>query len=180
MPANWQTVGKDSYIFTDVEYPIKVNPPYAPEDFNPAGILQTQFHKFLPDGNPTTYSFASAPSIHFSIAGSTIIMSVSAKTAKHPAEFDITSYLKPGANTVSVQVFRFSDGTYLEGQDMWKLSGIERSVELIARPKLAVYDFFTKAGLDASYTHGEFDCSLTLNRKPVHAKTAGAAGKAPR
>lgn len=165
VPANWQTVGKDSYIFTDVEYPIKVNPPYVPEDFNPVGSYKRSFN--LPTGwkskdvflrfgavNSFFYCWINEQYIGFS------------KDSKTPAEFDITAYLKPGENTVSVQVFRFSDGTYLEGQDMWKLSGIERSVELIARPKLAVYDFFAKAGLDANYTNGIFDCTLTLNRRP--------------
>jgi beta-galactosidase len=169
VPANWQTVGKDSYIFTDVEYPIKVNPPYVPEEFNPVGSYKRSFQ--IPAGWKTKDVF-----LRFGAVNSFFYCWINdhyvgfSKDSKTPAEFDITPYLKPGSNTVAVQVFRFSDGTYLEGQDMWKLSGIERSVELIARPKLAVYDFFAKAGLDASYTHGVFDCTLTLNRKPKSQK----------
>lgn len=165
VPANWQTVGKDSYIFTDVEYPIKVNPPYVPEDFNPVGSYKKDFT--IPSswkGKNIYIRFGAVNSFFYCwINGQLTGFS---KDSKTPAEFDITSYLKPGKNSVSVQVFRFSDGTYLEGQDMWKLSGIERSVELIARPELSVYDFFVKAGLDASYTHGQFDLDLTLNRNP--------------
>lgn len=165
VPANWQTVGQDSYIFTDVEYPIKVNPPYVPEDFNPVGSYKRDFN--IPaswKGKDVFIRFGAVNSFFYCwINGHSIGFS---KDSKTPAEFDITSYLKPGKNSVSVQVFRFSDGTYLEGQDMWKLSGIERSVELIARPKLSVYDFFVKAGLDANYTHGQFDLDLTLNRNP--------------
>ena len=88
------------------------------------------------------------------------------KDSKTPAEFDITSLVHRGQNSVSVQVFRFSDGTYLEGQDMWKLSGIERSVYLIARPKTCIRDFYAKALLDTTYTKGIFQLSVSLNHQP--------------
>ncbi|QEC45276.1 glycoside hydrolase family 2 TIM barrel-domain containing protein [Pseudobacter ginsenosidimutans] len=169
VPANWQTQGKDSYIFTDVEYPIKVNPPFVPEDFNPVGSYKRSFQ--LPagwKGRDVFLRFGAVNSFFYCWINDHYVGF--SKDSKTPAEFDITPYLRSGSNTVSVQVFRFSDGTYLEGQDMWKLSGIERSVELIARPRLAVYDFFAKAGLDAGYTNGIFDCTLTLNRKPVTQK----------
>ena len=58
-----------------------------------------------------------------------------------PAHFNVTSLLKPGKNKLAVQVFRYSDGSYLEGQDYWKYSGIERSVYLVARPQFKVKDF---------------------------------------
>lgn len=169
VPANWQTVGKDSYIFTDVEYPIKVNPPYVPQDFNPVGSYKRSFS--IPAGWKAKDVF-----LRFGAVNSFFYCWINdhyvgfSKDSKTPAEFEITPYLHAGSNTISVQVFRFSDGTYLEGQDMWKLSGIERSVELIARPKLAVYDFFAKAGLDAEYKNGIFDCTLTLNKKPAASK----------
>ena len=86
------------------------------------------------------------------------------KDSKSPAEFDITKFLKPGNNTVSIQVFRFSDGTYLEGQDMWKLSGIERSVLLIARPKNYIQDFYVKAGLDSTYQNGKISIDIAFNK----------------
>ena len=165
VPANWQTVGKDTYIFTDVEYPIKVNPPFVPEDFNPVGSYKRSFN--LPSnwkGKDVILRFGAVNSFFYCWINEHYVGF--SKDSKTPAEFDITPYLKAGSNTVSVQVFRFSDGTYLEGQDMWKLSGIERSVELIARPKMSVYDFFAKASLDNSYTNGVFDCTLTLNRNP--------------
>ncbi len=89
----------------------------------------------------------------------------------------LAGILQKGENTVSIQVFRFSDGTYLEGQDMWKLSGIERSVYLIARPKLSVYDFFVKAGLDENYKNGLFDLKVTLKICRLKTKAPIATGK---
>lgn len=86
------------------------------------------------------------------------------KAAKTPAEFDITSLLKKGENLVAVQVFRWHDGSYLEDQDFWRLSGIERDVYLQAMPKLAVWDYFVKSSLDAGYTNGVFNTTVNLRQ----------------
>lgn len=163
VPANWQTEGFDSYIFTDVEYPIPVDPPYVPKELNPVGSYKREFtlpsawkgkNVFIRLGavNSFFYLWVNGRYIGFS------------KDSKTPAEFDITKHLEPGKNSVALQVFRFSDGTYLEGQDMWKLSGIERSISLIARPKIAVQDFFVKAGLDSTYQHGTLNLHVQLSQ----------------
>ncbi|WP_207952027.1 glycoside hydrolase family 2 TIM barrel-domain containing protein [Pseudomaricurvus alcaniphilus] len=72
-----------------------------------------------------------------------------------PAEFDVTDYVRPGTNKLALQVMRWSDGSYLEGQDMWKLSGIHREVLLLARPKIAIKDFFARPVLSADYQSAE-------------------------
>lgn len=163
VPANWQTEGFDTYIFTDVEYPIPVDPPYVPKDFNPVGSYKKSFE--LPKnwkGKDVFFRVGAANSfIYVWVNGKYVGFH---KDSKTPAEFDITTYLKPGKNSISMQVIRFSDGTYLEGQDMWKLSGIERSVYLIARPATSVQDFFVKAGLDKNYKNGVFDLNVKLSR----------------
>ncbi len=163
VPANWQTEGYDSYIFTDVEYPIPPNPPYVPKDFNPVGSYKRNFE--LPKnwkGKDVFIRLGAVNSFFYLwINGKYVGFH---KDSKTPGEFDITPYIKPGKNIVALQVFRFSDGTYLEGQDMWKLSGIERSIYLIARPKTSVRDFFIKAGLDENYTNGIFSLDIELNR----------------
>lgn len=168
VPANWQTEGKDRYIFTDVEYPIPVNPPFVPKDFNPVGSYKRTFE--LPQSWKGKRIF-----IRLGAVNSFFYLWINGKYAgfskdsKTPAEFDITPYIVPGRNTVALQVFRFSDGTYLEGQDMWKLSGIERGIDLVARPKMAVEDFFVKAGLDDSYTNGLLDLHVSMNQDPAAA-----------
>ncbi|MGX5818750.1 glycoside hydrolase family 2 TIM barrel-domain containing protein [Chitinophaga lutea] len=162
VPAHWQTEGFDRFIFTDVEYPIPVNPPYPPEHDNPVGSYRRSFH--IPEswaGRNVFLRFGAVNSFFYCwINGQYVGLSKDSKTA---AEFDITRFLRKGGNTVSVQVFRFSDATYLEGQDMWKLSGIERSVQLIARPRAAVQDFFVKAGLDSTYANGTLSVDITMN-----------------
>uniref|UniRef100_UPI00262CA479 glycoside hydrolase family 2 TIM barrel-domain containing protein n=1 Tax=Chitinophaga sp. TaxID=1869181 RepID=UPI00262CA479 len=162
VPAHWQTEGFDRFIFTDVEYPIPVNPPYPPENDNPVGSYRRSFR--VPEnwnGKRVVVRFGAVNSFFYCwVNGKYVGLGKDSKTA---AEFDVTEYLRKGENTVAVEVFRFSDATYLEGQDMWKLSGIERSVELIARPKVAVQDFFVKSLLDSSYQHGIFQLDITMN-----------------
>lgn len=166
VPANWQTEGFDKFIFTDVEYPIPPDPPFVPKDYNPVGSYKRNFT--IPagwHGKDIVIHFGAVNSFFYLwINGNRVGFS---KDSKTPAEFDITKFIRKANNTVAVQVFRFSDGTYLEGQDMWKLSGIERSVYLMARPKTAIYDFHVKAGLDAGYKDGVFNLSLSLNRQPL-------------
>lgn len=162
VPANWQTEGFDRFIFTEVEYPIIPNPPFVPKDFNPVGSYKRSFT--VPAGWKGKNIF-----IHLGAVNSFFYLWINdqyvglSKDSKTPAEFDITKFLQTGENTVAVQVFRFSDGTYLEGQDMWKLSGIERSVYLMARPVQSIYDFDIKAGLDSDYKNGIFGLNILLN-----------------
>lgn len=162
VPAHWQTEGFDRFIFTDVEYPIPVNPPYPPEHDNPVGSYRRSFR--VPDnwnGKRVVLRFGAVNSFFYCwINGRYVGFSKDSKTA---AEFDVTDLLRKGDNTVSVQVFRFSDATYLEGQDMWKLSGIERSVELIARPKNAVRDFFVQSLLDSTYKNGILQLDVAMS-----------------
>ncbi|TCC97949.1 DUF4981 domain-containing protein [Pedobacter hiemivivus] len=163
VPANWQTEGFDKYVFTDVEYPIPPNPPFVPKDYNPVGSYQREFtidpswtgrQIFVHLGavNSFFYLWINGQYIGFS------------KDSKTPTEFDITKALKTGKNTVSLQVFRFSDATYLEGQDMWKLSGIERSVYLIARPIFHLFDFKVNSTLDTLYKDGLFGLKVVFNK----------------
>ena len=84
------------------------------------------------------------------------------KVAKSPAEFNITKYLKKGKNLLAVQVFRWHDGSYMEDQDFWRLSGIERDVFLSAAPSTTIWDFFLKSDLDAQYKNGLFSADITL------------------
>lgn len=166
VPAHWQTEGFDKYIFTDVEYPIPPNPPFVPEDYNPVGSYQRDFTIDPSWGNKQVFIHLGAVNSFFYLWINDQFMGFS-KDSKTPAEFDITKALKKGKNTVSIQVFRFSDATYLEGQDMWKLSGIERSVFLIARPVFHISDFKVKAILDSTYKNGVFDLDIVFSKIPA-------------
>lgn len=165
VPANWQTEGYDKYIFTDVEYPIPPDPPFVPKDYNPVGSYQREF---IIDPSWTGKQIF----IHLGAVNSFFYLWINgqyigfSKDSKTPTEFDITKVLKTGKNTVSLQVFRFSDATYLEGQDMWKLSGIERSVYLIARPVFHMFDFKVTSSLDSSYKDGLLALKVAFSKTP--------------
>lgn len=165
VPANWQTEGFDKYIFTDVEYPIPPNPPLVPKDYNPVGEYQKDFVLGPSWQGKQVFIHLGAVNSFFYLWVNGSYMGFS-KDSKTPTEFDITKVLKPGKNTVSLQVFRFSDATYLEGQDMWKLSGIERSVYLIARPVVHLADFNVKATLDETYKDGLMDLKAVFSQLP--------------
>ena len=82
--------------------------------------------------------------------------------SKLPAEFNVTRFIRPGENLLAVEVYRWSDGSYLECQDFWRISGIERDVFLWAAPKVHIRDFFVKAGLDESYQGGRLEVTVDL------------------
>jgi beta-galactosidase len=84
------------------------------------------------------------------------------KDSKTPQEFDITEYVKPGKNTIAVEVFRWSDAAYLECQDFWRLSGLPRDVYVYAQPKVRLRDFYAKATLDNTYNNGMFDLDVEM------------------
>lgn len=165
VPGHWQTQGYSKFIFTDVEYPIPATPPFVPKEDNPVGQYQREFMVEEDwNGKQIFIHLGAVNSFYYLwINGQYIGFS---KDSKTPTEFDITKVVRKGKNTVSMQVFRFSDATYLEGQDMWKLSGLERTVFLIARPAFHLSDFKVKATLDESYRNGKLNLDLAFNRQP--------------
>ncbi|WP_211212044.1 glycoside hydrolase family 2 TIM barrel-domain containing protein [Flexithrix dorotheae] len=151
VPANWELKGYGQAIYTNVTYPIvPVNPPYIPKDDSPVGAYRTTFE--IPEtwnGMQITLHFGGVSSAFYLwINGEKVGYS---QGSRLPAEFDITPYLQAGKNSVAVKVFRWSDGTYLEDQDHWRLSGIHRDVYLAASPKVQINDFFVQTDLDKNY-----------------------------
>lgn len=162
VPSNWEIEGFGIPIYTNITYPHPRNPPFIGDD-NPVGTYRKEFT--IPagwSGREVLLHFGSISGCAFVyVNGRKVGMT---KAAKTPAEFDITSYLKPGKNLLAVQVFRWHDGSYLEDQDFWRLSGIERDVYLYALPKLSVWDFFLNADLDAQYKNGLFNAAIILRQ----------------
>lgn len=161
VPANWELEGFGTPIYTDVSYPFPANPPFIPHDFNPVGSYKRSFT--LPADWKEKEIF-----IHLGSVKSAFYIWINGQKmgygqgSKVPAEFNITAYLNEGQNDVALEVYRFSDGAYLEDQDYWKVSGLERDVFLMARPKFHLSDFFVKAGLENDYTDGVFNLSTTF------------------
>ena len=175
VPANWQFHTDDFPVYTNIIYPYEINPPFMPKDYNPIGIYYKQF-KLNSNWNSKEIF------IHFGGVNSAFYLWINgnkvgySEGSKTPAEFKITKYLKKGKNSIMVQVLRWSDGTYIEDQDFWRLSGIERDVYLYAQPKLAIRDFFVKTHPDHSKLlvvqdlHKKFDNQLPkiLHLYPMH------------
>jgi beta-galactosidase len=160
VPSNWELKGFGIPIYTNIAYPHLRQPPLIGEN-NPVGTYRTTFT--VPagwQGRQVLLHFGSIAGCAFVyVNGQKVGLS---KVAKSPAEFNITPYLKTGSNQLAVQVFRWHDGSYLEDQDFWRLSGIERDVFLYALPEQTVWDFFLHAGLDDRYRNGEFAAEVTL------------------
>ena len=157
VPGTWQMQGYGIPIYVNEKYPFHpespVNPPLLPEDNNPVGSYRTVFT--VPnnwDGRNVYIHFGGVKSAFYIwVNGKKVGYSQGSMT---PAEFDLTPYLQKGENQLAVEVYRWSDGAYLEDQDMWRFSGIFRSVYLYATPKVYLLDFFVRAKLDDRYEDG--------------------------
>lgn len=158
VPGNWETQGYGHAIYTNWEYPFEpFNPPYIPHDqsedmhqSNPVGMYRTSFNM------PAEWS-GKRIILHFGGVSSAFYAYVNGKKigynqgSRLPAEFDIADMVQAGENTLAVEVYRWSDGSYLEDQDHWRLSGIHREVYLLARNPAHLEDVFVKTELDQRY-----------------------------
>ncbi len=160
VPSNWELKGFGIPIYTNIVYPHPKTPPFIGPN-NPVGTYRKEFT--IPDnwsGKEVLLHFGSITGCAFVyVNGEKVGMS---KVAKSPAEFNITKYLQRGKNLLAVQVFRWHDGSYIEDQDFWRLSGIERDVFLYATPSATIWDFFLKSDLDAQYKNGLFSADISL------------------
>lgn len=163
VPGNWELEGYDHPIYLDEKYPFDTQWPNAPLDYNPVGSYRREFvlEKEWFDREVFLHLGAVTSAVYVWVNGKEIGYSEDSKT---PAEFNISSYLRERKNTIALQVFRWSDGSYLEAQDMLKVSGIERDVYLWAAPAIHVADFFAKASLDDTYTVGLLDLTLDIKQ----------------
>ena len=161
VPSCWQTEGYDHMHYTDVLYLFPLNPPFVPSE-NPAGIYKRSFE--VPADwmeNTTILRFDGADSAYdVWVNGNHAGYS---KVSRLPAEFDISSYINAGTNSLTVRVYKWSDGSYLEDQDMWWFSGIYRDVTLLNSPKQRIEDCRIHGDLDPSYTDGLFSAEIRLS-----------------
>lgn len=160
VPSNWELQGYGEPIIRNIQYVFSPNPPYIDVE-NPVGTYRTRFTvpKNWEDREVILHFGSIAGYARVYVNGRHVGMT---KAAKTPAEFNVTSYLVEGENLLAVQVYRWHDGSYMEDQDFWRLTGIERDVFLQAYPKLTIWDFFLKPTLDEKYTHGVFQGVVDL------------------
>lgn len=161
VPANWEMEGYDYPIYVNVKYPHKRTPPKIQEHYNPVGSYKRTFT--IPEnwqGKDVV--------LHIGAASSMVNVWVNeqfvgySEDSKTPAEFNITQFLKKGENSMAIEIFRWCDGSYLEDQDFWRMSGITRDVYLIARAEQQVQNFKVISGLDETYTNGVFSLNIEV------------------
>ena len=163
VPGNWEVQGFGTAIYTNHGYefmPYKPQPPLLPEQ-TPVGVYRRNFT--VPadwDGRDVYLHIAGAKSgCYVYVNGKEVGYN---EDSKNPAEYLINPYLQPGENVLTLKIFRWSTGSYLECQDFWRMSGIERDVFLYSQPKASINDFRVTSTLDDSYKNGIFRLAIDL------------------
>jgi len=194
VPANWEIEGfgtpiyvNHQYEFADYKAPISkeitfidgvypANPGKVPHDYNPVGSYRREFVIDQNWSNKEVF-------LHIGAMKSGGFVWINGKYvgysqgSKLPAEFNISKYLHSGKNTIALQIFRWTDGSYLECQDFWRISGIERSVYLYAQPKTRIKDVEITATTDQSYSDGVLDLTVAIENKATKRKKLEIAYK---
>ncbi|TXU77895.1 beta-galactosidase [Klebsiella oxytoca] len=161
VPSNWQMQGYDAPIYTNVRYPIDTTPPRVPQE-NPTGCYSLTFRvdeSWRADGQTQIIFDGVNSAFHLWCNGEWVGYS---QDSRLPAAFDLSPYLQPGDNRICVMVMRWSAGTWLEDQDMWRMSGIFRSVWLLNKPTLHLCDVQLTPQLDALYRDAELLVNLSV------------------
>lgn len=166
VPANWEMHGFDVPIYTNVAYPHEATPPTIQKHYNPVGSYKRTF-TIPEDWNGQEII------LHFGAVSSAMYVWVNeqqvgySEDSKTPAEFNITKYLKKGTNSLAVEVYRWCDGSYLEDQDFWRLSGMTRDVYLMARNPQHIRDFRISSPLVNNYQDGDLNLEVeVVNSSP--------------
>ena len=179
VPGNWQTQGFDKPIYTNVKFSFPADPPRVPEA-NPTGCYLTSFDLpgHWPSDEQIRICFDGVDSAFYLWCNSQFIGY--SQDSRLAAEFDLSTHLQSGENTIAVMVLRLCDGSYLEDQDMWNLSGIFRSVRLLRKPSQRIVDVKLGATLDNNNEHGLLETKIiTQNARgcEVHAKIFNSANE---
>lgn len=161
VPGNWEFNGYGIPMYVNIGFGFPKNPPYIDREDSPSGAYRHEFN--IPDNWDGRKVF-----IHFEGGTNSMYVWVNgekvgySENAKSPAEFDITPYIRKGKNTLACEVHKFSDGSYIEDQDMWRLGGINRSVYLYSTAQTRILDFFAHPDLDKNYKNGIFSVDVKL------------------
>ena len=182
VPANWEINGYGTPIYVNVDNEFRPNnPPEVPTIDNPVGCYILDFEipkewvkmRFPDNKQPISPTKGRRVYINFGAVKSAFYLWINGhyvgyrEDSKTNAEFDITNTVHEGANRLAVKVFRFSNGSYFECQDFWRLSGIERDVTIYSKPGVNVCDYEVHAGLDENYKNGIFDIDVQIENNPL-------------
>lgn len=164
VPSNWELEGFGYPIYTNVKYPHEMTPPKIQSHYNPVGSYRTSFevNQQMLDRDLILHFGAVSSAMNIWVNGEKVGYSEGSKT---PAEFLINKYIKEGDNLLAVEVFKWSDGSYLEDQDFWRLAGITRDVFLLSRNKDRIVDFDVTAELKDDYLTGTFELNAAIKNE---------------
>ena len=163
VPSNWEMEGFGYAMFRNIGQPYNSKPPLVPKEFNPIGSYYRTFN--LPKGRKNKQHF-----LHFEGVQSASYVWVNGvqvgynQGGMEPAEYDITQYLKDGENSIAVKVLHYSDGSYLEDQDTWRLAGIYRDVYIMSTPKTHIHDFYVTTDLDKNYKNATLNIDAFVSQ----------------
>ncbi|HDX9083802.1 TPA: beta-galactosidase, partial [Klebsiella oxytoca] len=161
VPSNWQMHGYDAPIYTNVTYPIAVNPPYVPTE-NPTGCYSLTFNideSWLQEGQTRIIFDGVNSAFHLWCNGRWVGYG---QDSRLPSEFDLSAFLHAGENRLAVMVLRWSDGSYLEDQDMWRMSGIFRDVSLLHKPSTQISDFHVATHFNDDFSRAVLEADVQM------------------
>jgi beta-galactosidase len=163
VPSNWEMQGFGDPLFRNIATPFKTNPPFVPREYNPTGSYRKTFN--IPEGwkgKEVLLRMEKTASASFVwINGKEVGYN---EGAQEPAEYNITKYLKTGRNTIAVNVYKYSDGYYLEDQDYWRLAGIFDDVWLYAAPSAHIWDWYATTDFDKTFTNSKLDLAIDVKK----------------
>ena len=161
VPSNWEMKGFGDPLFRNVTTPFIPDPPHVPREYNPAGSYRRTFQ--LPDnwsGREVFLRMEKTASASFVwINGNEVGYN---EGGQEPAEYDITTFLRPGKNTIAVAVIKYSDGYFLEDQDYWRLAGIFDNIWLYAAPEIHIFDWAATTDLDEDYRDASLEMTIDI------------------
>ncbi|MFA5814917.1 MAG: glycoside hydrolase family 2 TIM barrel-domain containing protein [Bacteroidales bacterium] len=161
VPSNWEMLGYGIPIYVSAGYAFKPFPPNVPKDDNPVGSYRRDFHipPLWKDREVFLHFGAVSSAFYVWFNGERVGYSEDSKT---PSDFNVTRFIRNGKNTLAVEVYRWSDGSYLEDQDFWRMSGITRDVYLFSTNRVHIADVFIHSGLINDYRDGLFNLDLDI------------------
>jgi len=157
VPSNWQLHGYDQPMYLNIKYPIPYDPPYVPDE-NPVGLYQQQFSIDQVDGVEYFLNFEGVDSCFYVYLNKQFVGY--SQVTHSTSEFDITKYVQNGVNSLMVMVLKWCDGTYLECQDKWRLSGIMRDVYILSRPKERIQSYRINTTFDPMLNYAMIEVLL--------------------
>lgn len=175
VPGVWQNYGYDSHQYTNIRYPFPFDPPYVPQD-NPCGTYVHEFEYRKNEAAPKSYLVFEGVDSCFYVWMNGKYVGYS-QVSHSTSEFDVTDFLIEGKNCIAVLVLKWCDGSYMEDQDKFRMSGIFNDVYILKRPKQTIFDYFIKTVYEGKTASVAIEISYLENVIPTLVSIYDAEGR---